>query len=184
MFDRKEGEGVYKRESVRNRFADVVRWPARILGSLFLLLSVAVLLGLIFFIALRKFRSLRDGVRQFNKHILNPAVLTFAGRRYGYYAVVCHIGRHSGQVYSTPVVAIPIVNGFIISLPYGGEVDWCRNVLAAGRCTIQWNGYNYVVREPELINATAALPGITPLGWFTLRLLGGKHLLKVRYAPE
>jgi hypothetical protein len=154
------------------------------LGSLFLLASVALLLVLIFFIALRKFSSLRDGVRQFNKHILNPAVLNFAGRRYRYYAVVCHIGRRSGHVYSTPVIAIPVVNGFVVALPYGDEVDWCRNVLATGRCTIQWNGYGYVVGEPDLIDATATLPGITPLGWFTLRILGGKHLLKVKQLAE
>jgi hypothetical protein len=182
VFDRKEGAAVYKRR-VKNRFADVVRWPARILGSLFLLLSVALLPVWIFFVAVRKFSSLRGRVRQFNKRILNPAVLKFAGRRYRYYAVVYHIGRRSGHVYSTPVVAIPIVNGFVVSLPYRDKVDWCRNVLATGRCTIQWNGYGYLVREPELIDATATLPGITPLGWFTLRLLGGKHLLKVRYAP-
>jgi hypothetical protein len=184
VFDWKVGEAMSRRESVKYRIAEIIGWTARILGSLFLLVSVALLLVLVFFIALRKFSSLRDGVRQFNKRILNPAVLNFAGRRYRYYAVVRHIGRRSGYVYSTPVVAIPIVNGFVVSLPYGDEVDWCRNVLATGRCTIQWNGYGYVVGEPELIDATATLPGITPLGWFTLRILGGEHLLKVKQLAE
>ena len=175
---------MYPNESVKYRITQMLRWPAKILGSLFLLVSVTPFGVLIFFIALRRFNALRDEVRQFNKRIINPTVLSFVGRNRLYYAVIRHIGRHSGQVYSTPVVAIPIVNGFVVSLPYGSEVDWCRNVLAAGRCTIRWNGYDYRVSEPELLDATATLPGITPLGWLTLGILGGKHLLKVKQLAE
>lgn len=181
---RKEREAMYAHESAKYRFTQLLRWPARILGSLFLLVSVTSFGVLIFFIAIRRFSTLRDEGRQLNKRIINPAVLTLAGRSRLYYAVVLHRGRHSGHDYSTPVVAIPIVNGFVVSLPYGNGVDWCRNVLAAGRCAIRWNGYDYPVNEPELLDATARLPGITPLGWLTLRILGGKHLLKVKQLAE
>jgi hypothetical protein len=175
---------MYAHESAKYRVTHLLRWPAKILGSLFLLASVTSFGVLIFFIAMRRFNTLWDEVRQLNKRIINPAVLTFAGRSPLYYAVVLHRGRHSGQMYSTPVVAIPIVSGFVLSLPYGNEVDWCRNVLAAGRCAIRWNGHDYPASEPELLDATATLPGITPLGWLTLRILGGKHLLKVKQLAE
>jgi hypothetical protein len=175
---------MYAHESVKYRATQILRWPAKILGSLFLLASVTSFGVLIFFIAIRRFSTLRDEVRQLNKRIINPAVLTFAGRSRLYYAVVLHRGRRSGHIYSTPVVAIPIVNGFVLSLPYGNEVDWYRNVLATGRCAIRWNGYDYPVSEPELLDATARLPGITPLRWLILRILGGKHLLKVKQLAE
>ena len=175
---------MYPHEGMKYRIAQIIRWPAKILGSLFLLVSVTPLLVLVFFIALRRFSLLREGVRWLNRRIINPAALTFAGRSRLYYAVVRHVGRRSGHVYSTPVVAIPVVNGFVVPLPYGDEVDWCRNVLTTGRCTIHWNGYDYAVGEPELLDATATLPEIPPLGWLTLRVLGGEHLLKVKKLTE
>jgi hypothetical protein len=56
------------------------------------------------------------------------------------FAIVQHRGRRSGQVYTTPVVTVPIVDGFIILLTFGADTDWCRNVLAAGQCTLQSHG--------------------------------------------
>ena len=49
--------------------------------------------------------NLRYPVRQFNKWILNPAMLAFAGRRLSPYAAVRHVGRRTGREYATPVVA-------------------------------------------------------------------------------
>lgn len=37
------------------------------------------------------------------------------------------------------------------------EVDWCRNVLAAGKCTLTWNGKEYALERPELIPAAQAM---------------------------
>ena len=37
------------------------------------------------------------------------------------------------------------------------EVDWCRNVLAAGKCTLTWMGKEYALEKPELIPAADAL---------------------------
>ncbi len=31
----------------------------------------------------------------------------------------------------------------MIPLPYGSDVDWYRNVEAAGHCTISWKGNDY-----------------------------------------
>jgi hypothetical protein len=65
--------------------------------------------------------------------VANPLVLRLAGRRYAPIAVVRHAGRRSGRRYATPVVAFPTHGGFVISLPYGSGVSWCRNVLAGAR---------------------------------------------------
>ena len=79
---------------------------------------------------------LKNAVRVFNKHVLNPAMLTLAGRKHWYAAVIRHTGRRSGKSYATPVVADRVADGFILPLPYGTGVDWLRNVLAAGSATI------------------------------------------------
>lgn len=106
--------------------------------------------------------SLRDGVRMFNKHVLNPAMLHLAGRKHWYASAIRHTGRATGKSYVTPVVANPVADGFIIPLPYGTGVDWLRNVLAAGRATITSGGRTYDVITPEIIDAASAAPKLSP----------------------
>lgn len=106
--------------------------------------------------------SLRDGVRMFNKHVLNPAMLHLAGRKHWYASAIRHTGRTTGKSYVTPVVANPVADGFIIPLPYGTGVDWLRNVLAAGRATITSGGRTYDVVAPEIIDADSAAPKLSP----------------------
>lgn len=105
--------------------------------------------------------SLRDGVRMFNKHVLNPAMLHLAGRKHWYASAIRHTGRVTGTSYVTPVVADPVPDGFIIPLPYGTGVDWLRNVLAAGRATITSGGRTYDVVAPEIIDAASAAPKLS-----------------------
>ena len=103
-------------------------------------------------------RQVLNRVRCFNQRLLNPLVLSFAGREgSGGYAIIRHLGRRSGRPYATPVVAQPTADGFVIALPYGADVDWLRNVQAAGTCQIQRNGIDYTCGQPELIDQEAAL---------------------------
>ena len=105
----------------------------------------------------------RDSVRSFNKHVLNPAMMALAGRRFWYAAVIRHTGRSSGKQYSTPVVAVNVPGGIVVPLPYGRDVDWLRNVLAAGSATITNNGRTYSVARPEVIDAAAVEPELSAL---------------------
>lgn len=106
--------------------------------------------------------SVRDAVRTFNKHVLNPAMLLLAGRKHWYAAVIRHTGRRTGKHYATPVVADRVVGGFIVPLPYGTHVDWLRNVLAAGGATVTVSGQTYDVTTPEIIDAATAAPQLSP----------------------
>lgn len=124
-------------------------------------------------------RTGRDAVRAFNKRVLNPAMMLVAGRKYWYSAVIQHVGRRSGKNYATPVVADRTSDGFIIPLPYGTEVDWLRNVLAAGRATIQVKGETHPVTAPKVIDAAEAFPLVPAAHARTWRLLGIGHYLKV-----
>jgi deazaflavin-dependent oxidoreductase (nitroreductase family) len=102
-------------------------------------------------------QGLKDRVRLFNREILNPITLSVAGRPYSPYAIVQHEGRKSGRIYTTPVVAREVEDGYVIPLPYGTGTDWCRNVMAANGAVIAVGGDAYAVGNPEIIPPDAAL---------------------------
>lgn len=125
----------------------------------------------------------KDAVRVFNKYLLNPAMLRLAGRKYWYAAVIRHTGRRSGKPYATPVVAQPVPGGFIVPLPYGTDVDWLRNVLAAGAATITVGGRTHDVVQPEIIDAATAAPQLPPARRRTFALFGVDHFVAMKSAP-
>jgi deazaflavin-dependent oxidoreductase (nitroreductase family) len=124
----------------------------------------------------------RDAVRTFNKHVLNPAMLHLAGRKHFYAGVVRHTGRRSGKRYATPAVVDRVTDGFILPLPYGTQVDWLRNLIAAGRATVTVDGRTYDVFEPEIIDAAAALPQLSERRRRALARFGIDKFVKVRLA--
>jgi deazaflavin-dependent oxidoreductase (nitroreductase family) len=174
------GDTMRSQVSVPERTSPVLTWLFIALSALpiaplaFLLLIIALV------IAIRKLGMVRDRVRQFNKNVLNPVVLPLAGRRLRFYAIVHHVGRRSGRPYSTPVVAEPTADGFVIMLPYGKQVDWCRNVMASDGCTLFWRGQEYMVGEPELIDEAMALERIPPSKRLAMRMLRIPQFLKVK----
>jgi hypothetical protein len=90
----------------------------------------------------------RDAVRSFNKHLLNPAMMHLAGRKRWYAGVIRHTGRRPGKNCATPVVADRVECGFIVPLPYGTGVDWLRTIRAAGKATMTVGGQTYDVVSP------------------------------------
>src|SRR4051812_39571795 len=65
--------------------------------------------------------------------LTKPVTLPLAGKRWTpIFAVVEHRGRRTGRQYATPVAARRIADGFAITLAFGAQVDWYRNLLAAG----------------------------------------------------
>jgi deazaflavin-dependent oxidoreductase (nitroreductase family) len=125
-------------------------------------------------------RFLRTIVRPFNKHVFNPLILKVAGSSHSPIGVIRHVGRRSGKPYKTPVVTEPVAEGFVFALPYGPEVDWYRNILAAGRGTVRWHGKQYAIEKPEPMDAQTALPAYPlPLRQI-LRIMGIQHFLRVK----
>ncbi|MGZ5394134.1 MAG: nitroreductase [Mycobacterium sp.] len=123
---------------------------------------------------------IRDAVRSFNRHVLNPAMMHLAGRRYWYAAVMRHTGRRSGRHYATPVVADRVVNGFIVPLPYGTDVDWLRNVQASGTAAVTVNGHTYDGIEPEIIDAATACPQLSPRRRRVFQAFGIERFVKFK----
>lgn len=117
-------------------------------------------------------------VRQFNRRVFNRFTLTFAGRHV--YAVVEHLGRHSGKSYRTPVVAASVGDDFIMPLPYGSDTDWCLNVMSADGCILQHKSKSYHVTAPKIMNAAEALPLLQPYWRFMFRLFDVELFLRVK----
>lgn len=121
-------------------------------------------------------------IRIFNKHILNRILGVRAGASYSPFAAIRHVGRRSGASYETPIIVEPLDKGVVIALTYGPQVDWYRNVLAAGQATLRWHGRTYTLTRPQPIEQASALSAFPLPARLILRLLGTEHF--VRFASE
>lgn len=114
---------------------------------------------------------------------LNPLIVALARRRgLQSFAVIHHVGRRSGRAYATPVSARPIAGGFMIPLTFGEGADWYQNLRAAGKCTIRWNGADYAVTDPVIVEMAAARSAFTRTERALLPLMGIERFVRVRYA--
>ena len=101
----------------------------------------------------------------------NGLMIRFAGHRWNpVFSVVEHVGRRSGRRYAAPVAARRTADGFVISLAFGAQVDWHRNLVAAGGGTIRWRGRAYPVGAPARIDRATAIAAFHPMQRFFLGL--------------
>jgi deazaflavin-dependent oxidoreductase (nitroreductase family) len=117
--------------------------------------------------------------------LLNPMIRRIAGRSgMPLLAIVSHRGRRSGRTYSTPIAIGSTGNRFLIPLTFGSNSDWCRNVLAAGGCTVKWKGREYATDEAGVVNDVSAREDVsTAFGQLTRRFLraqGTREFLSLR----
>ena len=102
--------------------------------------------------------TVSDRLARFNRGVPNRVIGKIAGRRLSPVAYMVHQGRRSGRQYRTPVMPLPLSDGFLVSLPYGSDRDWVRNVVAAGRCTLLRGGRRFELANPRLLDAAGAAP--------------------------
>lgn len=118
-------------------------------------------------------------IRHFNKVVLNPVMVRFSGRRGFYAATLHHVGRRSGTPYATPVLAHRSHDHLVMPLPYGTEVDWLHNLLAAGRGMIDVDGRTFTIEEPAVLGIDEVgemLPdGVERI----LRLYGTRYVVRM-----
>jgi deazaflavin-dependent oxidoreductase (nitroreductase family) len=102
--------------------------------------------------------TVSDRLARFNRRVPNRVIGKIAGRRLSPVAYMLHQGRKSGRQFRTPVMPLPLRDGFLVSLPYGAERDWVRNVVAAGHCTLLRGGRRFELTDPRLLDAAGAAP--------------------------
>jgi deazaflavin-dependent oxidoreductase (nitroreductase family) len=115
--------------------------------------------------------------------LMNPRTIRAVERRQSPFGVLHHVGRRSGVEYHTPVAAARTSEGVLVPLMYGPDTDWCRNILAAGHCTLTFDGEELALTAPQVVRAAIAepqLPAEVQQRWLGQ---GIEHYLSVSYAP-
>jgi deazaflavin-dependent oxidoreductase (nitroreductase family) len=88
-------------------------------------------------------------LRPFTTRLFNPLSRHFAGSLPGF-GILSYVGRKSGRQYRTPLNVFKRGESYVFALTYGSEVDWVRNVLAAGQADLRTRGRDIHLVEPEL----------------------------------
>ena len=76
------------------------------------------------------------GAFHFATRYLDPVFRPLAARVPAF-AVMTHRGRKSGRVYRTPINVFRRGEEYLFFLTYGADVDWVKNVLASGSCSLR-----------------------------------------------
>jgi deazaflavin-dependent oxidoreductase (nitroreductase family) len=120
-------------------------------------------------------------IRIFLKRFFNPLINRFAGRSRTPFAMVYHVGRRSGKPYQTPIIVMPLDGGFVITLTYGPNVDWYRNVQAAGCFKLRWHNQEFEIIRLEPLDVQTALSAFSQPFSTILKLRNERHFLRATY---
>ena len=104
-------------------------------------------------------------ISPFTKRVVNPFTRRFAGRL-PWFGLVTHVGRRSGRTYHTPLNVFRYGDGYVFALTYGPDVDWVRNLLAAGGCTMRTGGRTVRLVDPQLVHDPSRHPIPQPVRAF------------------
>jgi deazaflavin-dependent oxidoreductase (nitroreductase family) len=115
---------------------------------------------------------------------VNRNRLKSAGSKRSATAILTHVGRRSGRTYETPLGAYAYGDGFVLSLAYGSQTDWCRNVMAAGTCRLAWKGHTYELERPEIISGPEVMQTWPAWERIVLRTVGIHEFLWLHHAKE
>jgi deazaflavin-dependent oxidoreductase (nitroreductase family) len=77
----------------------------------------------------------------------NPVLIHLAGL--GWFADLEHVGRRTGTVRHTPLLAFRDGDLVTIALTYGPRVQWLQNIRAARRCRLHLHGRLLELGEPR-----------------------------------
>ena len=140
-------------------------------------------------LALLWLRGMRDkssavvrAQRRFNRDHMNPRQRGSAGTVGATTALLRHTGRRSGRTYETPVGVVPTPDGFVVSMVYGRDTDWVRNLEAGGPAAVIDDGTEHPVVAADVVSVDEVADAFTPGQRRTMRVFGVREALKVRTA--
>jgi hypothetical protein len=114
-------------------------------------------------------------VRPLFVRYLNPVLRRVAHRLPGF-CVATYRGRTSGRVYGIPLNVFRRGDRCVFALTYGPDVQWVKNVLAAGGCDIETRGRHVALVRPRMEVDPLARDMPVPVRQF-LRVTGVDHFL-------
>ncbi|MGH2446613.1 MAG: nitroreductase family deazaflavin-dependent oxidoreductase [Candidatus Limnocylindria bacterium] len=88
-------------------------------------------------------------IRPFTTHVFNPVSRLFVSHLPGF-GIISYRGRKSGNTYRTPMNVFRDGDDWIFALTYGSDVQWVKNVIAAGEADVETGGTTVHLTEPRL----------------------------------
>jgi deazaflavin-dependent oxidoreductase (nitroreductase family) len=85
----------------------------------------------------------------FTTHVFNRFSRLFVHWLPGF-AIIGYRGRTSGKRYRTPMNIFRRGDSYVFALTYGSDVQWVRNVLAAGKADLEIRNRTIPLTDPEL----------------------------------
>jgi deazaflavin-dependent oxidoreductase (nitroreductase family) len=114
---------------------------------------------------------------------IDPMLLPIATKLPAF-GVLTHIGRKTGRIYHTPINVFRRGDQYLFFLTYGSDVQWVKNVLAAGSCSVESRGRVVELVEPELITDPELRPAPPHVRFVERRIAGVTQYLRMRVAPS
>jgi deazaflavin-dependent oxidoreductase (nitroreductase family) len=96
-------------------------------------------------------RTRLQGIRPFTIRFVNPITRLVAGWLPGF-GILHYRGRTTGKAYRTPMNVFRRGDHIVFALTYGPDVQWVKNVLAAGELEVRTMGRTLHLVEPELFH--------------------------------
>lgn len=122
-----------------------------------------------------------QGLRPFTLRFVNPLTRLVAGWL-PMFGILGYRGRTSGREYHTPMNVFRQGDEFVFALTYGADVQWVKNILAAGECGLRTMGRELKLVDPRLYSDPARRDMPFPARQF-LGLLRVTEFLRLRIAP-
>ncbi|MBO1751775.1 nitroreductase family deazaflavin-dependent oxidoreductase [Actinotalea sp. BY-33] len=94
-------------------------------------------------------------ITRINRRALNPLMLRITG--HGPLVDLEHVGRRSGTVRHTPLLAFRAGGTVTIALTYGPDVEWLANLRAAGGGRMLMRGEILTLGPPSDLGTSAGL---------------------------
>jgi deazaflavin-dependent oxidoreductase (nitroreductase family) len=89
-------------------------------------------------------------IRPFTTNVFNRFSRRFADWM-PLFGIIEHVGRKSGKSYRTPMNVFRDGNDWIFALTYSSDVQWVKNVMAAGECVLISRRRRVELVNPRLI---------------------------------
>jgi deazaflavin-dependent oxidoreductase (nitroreductase family) len=121
-------------------------------------------------------------IRPFTTHVVNPITRRFAAWL-PMFGILSYRGRRSGNRYRIPMNAFRDGDDWIFALTYGSEVQWVKNVLAAGEAELTKRRTTIRLAEPKLFVDRKRLRMPFPVRQF-LGLMRVSEFLRMRPASD
>jgi deazaflavin-dependent oxidoreductase (nitroreductase family) len=121
-------------------------------------------------------------LRPFTTRVVNPLTRLVAGWL-PMFGILRYRGRKSGKEYRTPMNVFRQGDEYVFALTYGAEVQWVKNILAAGEVRLRSMGRDRRLVEPRVYSDPTRRDMPFPVRQL-LGLLNVTEFLRMRIAPD